>query len=89
MGGKRKAEPKTAVKSKAKAKSAPSTATSEAGKPSRETTSSFLTGLKYKSANGKGMDKTNAQQLLQARVGYALGGLGLLGLGFRGLGLLG
>ena len=62
MGGtKREADPMTAVKSKAKAKissAPPSTATSEAGKPSREATSSFVTGLKYKSANGKGSDKT-------------------------------
>ena len=69
MGAKRKAaDPKTAVKSKAKAKNAPAApAAAEPSKPTREVTSGFLTGLKYKSLHGKGAEKTNAQQLLQAR----------------------
>ncbi|CAE7734717.1 unnamed protein product [Symbiodinium sp. CCMP2592] len=63
MGVKKKPAPKnTAVKSKAKAKAK---AADPGQQPSRGTTSTFLTGLKYKSLNGKGNDKTNAQKLLE------------------------
>ena len=97
MAGKRKADPKTAVKSKA-AKAKAAAATDEAGKPSRETTSGFLTSLKYKSLHGKGNDKVNAQQLLQAggflglgvcaagRVEVSVWGLVFSSSVFRGLG---
>lgn len=97
MAGKRKADPKTAVKSKA-AKAKAAAATDEAGKPSRETTSGFLTSLKYKALHGKGNDKVNAQQLLQAggflglgvcaagRVEVSVWGLVFSSSVFRGLG---
>ena len=57
MAGKRKADPKTAVKSKA-AKAKAAAATDEAGKPSRETTSGFLTSLKYKACTARAMTRS-------------------------------